>query len=104
MVFATFFYSLSRAVGSAAITTWLTALVPASIRGRYWSTDQMMGGTAVVGTLVLCTVMFAVLPPRWAFAIQYVIAIFGAFMAYRCLRILRLGTRMQPCEGRPGMR
>jgi MFS family permease len=88
MVLAMFFYSLSRAIGSAAITTWITALVPSSIRGRYWSTDQMMGGTAAVGTLVVCTAMFAILPARWAFTVQYLIAIGGAWMAYRCLKLL----------------
>ncbi|MDP1579045.1 MAG: MFS transporter [Candidatus Didemnitutus sp.] len=85
MVTAMFFYSLSRAVGAAAITSWLYGLVPASIRGRYWSTDQMMGGIAAVGTLAVCALLFAVLPPYWAFTIQYLIAIFGAWMALRCL-------------------
>ena len=88
MVTAMFFYSLSRAVGSAAITTWLYALVPAQVRGRYWSTDQMTGGSAAVGTLVVCAAQFAVLPPYRAFAAQYVIAMFGALMALRCLRSL----------------
>ncbi|MDP2136679.1 MAG: MFS transporter [Candidatus Didemnitutus sp.] len=85
MVTAMFFYSLSRAVGAAAITSWLYAIVPQSIRGRYWSTDQMMGGTAAVGTLLVCALLFAVLPPYWAFTIQYLIAIYGAWMALRCL-------------------
>lgn len=88
MMTAMFFYSLSRAVGSAAITSWLYALVPPSVRGRYWSTDQIMGGSAAVGTLVLCAALFAVLPAYWAFAAQYVIAMSGAFMALRCLRSL----------------
>ena len=48
MVAAMFFYSLSRSVGAAAITTWLQGLVPESVRGRYWSTDQIMGGTASI--------------------------------------------------------
>jgi hypothetical protein len=59
MVAAMFCYSLSRSIGAAAITTWLQGLVPESIRGRYWSTDQIMGGTASVGTLMLCAVCFA---------------------------------------------
>lgn len=88
MVTTMFFYSLSRSVGAAAITSWLYAIVPQSIRGRYWSTDQIMGGSAAVGTLVVCAALFAVLPPFWAFATQYLIAIFGAWMAFRCLRSL----------------
>jgi MFS family permease len=88
MVTAMFFYSLSRAVGAAAITSWLYAIVPERVRGRYWSTDQMMGGSAAVGTLLVCAGLFAVLPPFWAFAAQYVIAIYGAWMAFRCLKAL----------------
>jgi len=88
MVAAMFFYSLSRSVGAAAITTWLHALIPDGIRGRYWSTDQMMAGIAAVGTLVVCAVLFAVLPPRWAFFTQYAISITGAALAVGCLRTL----------------
>ena len=88
MVTAMFFYSLSRSMGAAAITTWLQALVPVGIRGRYWASDQIMGGVAAVGTLVVCAGMFAFLPPRWAFFGQYLISISGAYLALRCLRKL----------------
>jgi MFS family permease len=88
MVAAMFFYSLSRSMGAAAITTWLQALVPTTVRGRYWASDQIMGGIAAVGTLVVCAGMFAVFPARWAFFGQYVISISGAYLALRCLRAL----------------
>ncbi len=88
MVTAMFFYSLSRSMGAAAITTWLQALVPMAVRGRYWASDQIMGGVAAVGTLVVCAGMFAFLPPQWAFFGQYVISISGAYIALRCLRTL----------------
>ncbi len=88
MVTAMFLYSLSRSVGAAAISTWLQALVPAEVRGRYWASDQIMAGVAAVGTLVVTAALFAVLPARWAFFAQYAISIFGAWMAVRCLREL----------------
>jgi MFS family permease len=88
MVAAMFCYSMSRSVGAAAITTWLQGLVPASVRGRYWSTDQIMGGAASVGTLGLCAACFAWLPPSWAFAVLYAFSIAGAWLALRCLRAL----------------
>lgn len=88
MVAAMFFYSLSRSVGAAAITTWMHALIPDKIRGRYWSTDQMMAGIAAVGTLVVSAVLFALLPARWAFFAQYAISITGAWLALRCLKLL----------------
>lgn len=88
MVGAMFFYSLSRAVGAAAITTWLYALVPAEVRGRYWSTDQIMAGSAAVGSLAVCSALFAVLPGAGAFFIQYLIAITGALVAWYALNKL----------------
>lgn len=88
MIAAMFCYSLSRSIGAAAITTWMHALIPDSIRGRYWSTDQMMAGIAAVGTLVVSALLFALLPPRWAFFAQYTISITGAGLALRCLKVL----------------
>lgn len=88
MVTAMFFYSLSRSVGAAAISTWLQALVPAEVRGRYWAQDQIMAGAAAVGTLLVTAGLFAVLPARWAFFAQYAISIAGAWWAVRCLRDL----------------
>jgi MFS family permease len=88
MVGAMFFYSLTRSVGAAAITTWLYALVPAGVRGRYWSTDQIMAGSAAVGSLAVCSVLFAVLSPSAAFFIQYLIAIVGAMVAWYALNKL----------------
>lgn len=88
MVAAMFCYSMSRSVGAAAITTWLQGLVPEAVRGRYWSTDQIMGGTASVATLLLCAATFTWLPASAAFSVQYVFSITGAWLAFRCLRVL----------------
>ena len=88
MVTAMFLYSLARAAGAAALTTWLYQLVPAAIRGRYWATDQMLSGTAIVGSLILYSLLFLVLPVYWAFLIQYVIAILGAWRANHELNLL----------------
>ena len=89
MMIATMFcYAFSRSVGAAAITTWLQGLVPAEVRGRYWSTDQIMGGTASILTLLLCAATFTWLPVSWAFSVQYAVSILGAWMAFGCLRAL----------------
>lgn len=88
MVVAMFCYSFSRSVGAAAITTWLQGLVPESVRGRYWSTDQIMSGIASIATLLLCAVSFTSLPPAAAFAVLYTFSIAGAILAVRCLRTL----------------
>lgn len=88
MVTAMFCYSLSRSVGAAAITTWMQGLVPEGVRGRYWSTDQIMTGVASVATLGLCAATFTWLPPAGAFSVQYAFSILGAVLAFRCLRTL----------------
>ena len=88
MIAAMFFYSVSRSMGAAAISTWLQGLVPAEVRGRYWATDQIMSGIASVGTLVLSAASFIWLPMSWAFFFLYAFSITGAWLALRCLRTL----------------
>lgn len=88
MIAAIFCYSISRSIGAAAITTWLQGLVPAPVRGRYWSTDQIMSGTASITILLLCAATFTWLPAAGAFSVQYAVSILGAVVAYRCLRTL----------------
>ena len=95
MVTAMAGYSFSRSFGNAAIANWFYVLVPSEIRGRYWSTDQLMGATAAVGSLLLSAGLFSVLPAYPAFAVQYAIAIVGATLACRSLARL-------PDVGRPG--
>ncbi|MEO6874352.1 MAG: MFS transporter [Opitutaceae bacterium] len=88
MVTTMFLYGLTRAVGAASLTAWIYQLVPAEIRGRYWATDQMLSGLAIMGALLFYSALFVVLPIYWAFLAQYVVAIFGGWQAYRKLRIL----------------
>lgn len=88
VVAAMFGYSLSRSIGAAAITTWLQGLVPEAVRGRYWSTDQIMGGSASILTLLLCVATFTWLPAATAYSVQYAFSIAGAWLAFRCLRRL----------------
>lgn len=82
MMTTMFIYSLSRAVGAASLTTWIYQLVPAPLQGRYWSTDQILSGTAIMGALAFYSVLFWFLPIYVAFVVQYVVAIVGAVMAY----------------------
>lgn len=88
MIMAMFLYSLNRAVGAAALTTWFYQLIPAGIRGRYWATDQILAALAGLGILGISATLFALLPPAWAFSVQYLIAVFGAWKAHRLLNQL----------------
>jgi MFS family permease len=88
MIVVTFIYSFVRAVGTSSLTTWFYQLVPESIRGRYWATDQMTSGIAIVGSLLLYAGLFTILPMYRAFIVLYSIAIAGAWIAHRQLKIL----------------
>jgi len=87
-IFTMFLYSLNRAMGASVITTWFYQLIPQAIRGRYWATDQMLAALAGLGILGISASLFALLPPAWAFSVQYLIAIFGVWKAHRLLREL----------------
>jgi MFS family permease len=82
MITAMFIYSFTRALGTASLTTWMYQLIPSSIRGRYWATDQILSGVAVVGSLIFYSLLFTLLPIYWAFLVQYAFAIVGAWLAY----------------------
>lgn len=88
MIVAMFLYSLSRAIGTAALTTWIYQLIPPAIRGRYWATDQMLSGIAIMGSLIFYALLFAVVPAFTAFVVAYSIAIAGAWIANQKIRKL----------------
>ena len=96
MVATMFVYSLIRAVGTSSLTTWFYQLIPESIRGRYWATDQMTSGIAIVGSLCLYALLFTALPLYRAFIVLYAIAVCGAWIAYRQLKILPDVERPKP--------
>ncbi len=85
---AMFIYSLARATGASAMTTWLYQLIPAKIQGQYWSSDQILSAIAVMGSLAVYSLLFALIPIYWAFVVQYAVAIIGAWMAFHYLNKL----------------
>lgn len=88
MIVTTFVYSTVRAVGTSTVTTWFYQLIPEAIRGRYWATDQMTSGIAIVGSLILYALLFSLLPLYHAFIILYSIAVCGAWISFRQLKVL----------------
>lgn len=88
MIIAMFLYSLSRAIGTAALTTWIYQLIPPAIRGRYWATDQMLSGMAIMGSLIFYALLFALVPAFTAFVVAYSVAIAGAWIANGKIRKL----------------
>ena len=88
LVWSVFFFCVFRAIGAAAIIPWLYALLPPGARGRYFSNDQFLSGLAGVGTLVVCSATFALLPIYTAFIVQYLLALGGSFAANYALQRL----------------
>ncbi len=96
MMGSTFCYCFLRAIGTSALTTWFYQLVPAELRGRYWTTDQLTAGVAVGVSLLIYALFFTVLPPYTAFILLYLIAVLGALLAYQQLMKLPDAERPKP--------
>ena len=96
LVWSVFLFCFFRAIGVSAITPWLYAIVPASVRGRYFASDQYLAGIAGVLTLLVCAGLFALLPVYSALLVQYGIAVAGSLLSYRALRQLPDAPRPRP--------
>jgi len=86
-----------RCVGVAAQPAWLYALIPESLRGRYFASEQLSGGIAGALTLVLSAALFALLPFYPAIFSQYLIALLGSTLSYYALK--RLPDAPAPASG-----
>ena len=96
LVWSVFLFCFFRAIGVSAITPWLYAIVPSSVRGRYFASDQYLAGIAGVLTLLVCAGLFALLPVYPALLLQYGIAVAGSLLSYGALRQLPDAPRPAP--------
>jgi MFS family permease len=78
MVGSVILFTFFRALGSCATWPWMYALIPDTIRGRYFATDQILTGVAGVLTLVFCGLLFTFLPTYEAYTWQYSFALVGS--------------------------
>jgi len=86
LVWSVFFFCLCRSIGAASGISWFYAILPASIRGRYFASDQFAAAVASIGTLLVCAGLFALLPVYWALLAQYLIALGGSTVSYFSLK------------------
>ena len=77
LVASTFFFSFFRALGSCAVMPLIYATLPDEVRGKYFSTDQAIIGASGILTLLLCALLFRLLPVYEAFVWQYLYALAG---------------------------
>lgn len=86
LMFLLFGFNLSRGISSAAWLPWITALVPAEIRGRYLATDSAFVNAASAVTLALTGVVLGRTPAGGQFASVFA---FSALMGAASLLFLR---------------
>src|SRR5688572_1057520 len=88
LVGSVFFFCLFRSIGAASGTSWFYAILPDSVRGRYFASDQFVSAVAGVGTLLASAALFALLPVYSALLVQYAIALIGSSVSYYSLKKL----------------
>jgi len=79
MIVLLFFFNLSRGISSCAWLPWITALIPAGIRGKYLSRDAGVVNCASFVVTLLSGLVLGSAPHPWQFAVLFVFsAIAGA--------------------------
>ena len=79
MLMLLFCFNLSRGISSCAWLPWITALVPAPLRGKYLARDAAVQNLASFITFLLAGACLAGNPQSWQFAILFTFsAVMGA--------------------------
>jgi MFS family permease len=74
-----FTFNLSRGISSAGWLPWITALVPAALRGRYLAREAAWGAVGSLGAFLLAGLVLGQHPAAWQFSVVFLLsAIFGA--------------------------
>jgi MFS family permease len=93
-----FGFNLSRGISSAAWLPWITAIVPASLRGRYLAREAAFGNIGSFLAFLLAAVMLGREPAAWRFAVAFG---FSAVMGAASLAFLkRIPETQAPDEAR----
>jgi hypothetical protein len=88
LVWSVFFFCFFRSIGAASGISWFYAILPESVRGRYFASDQFVSAVGGVGTLLFCAGTFALLPVYVALLVQYLLALVGSTISYYSLKRL----------------
>lgn len=96
LIASCFGFCLLRAMGMAASLPWLFAILPERVRGRYFGSDQLLGGLSCMVSLITCALLFTLLPIYTALLCQYLIAAAGSWLSFRALQRLPDGPPPPP--------
>lgn len=81
-----FFFNLSRGISSCAWLPWITALIPANLRGRYLAGDAACVNAASCLTFLIAGILLGNNPTSWQFAAAF---LFSAIAGYASLKFLK---------------
>ncbi len=81
-----FAFNLSRGVSSCAWLPWITHLVPAEVRGRYLTVDQLCNNGASITAFVFAALMLGDRADAWEFACVFVFSGAAGFISLLFLR------------------
>ncbi|MBL9201420.1 MAG: hypothetical protein JNL39_12995 [Opitutaceae bacterium] len=88
LIWSVFLFCVFRSIGAASSNAWFYAILPESVRGRYFASDQFVSAVGGVGTLLASAALFAFLPVYTALLVQYAIALGGSTVSYFSLKQL----------------
>jgi MFS family permease len=86
ILFLLFFFNLSRGISSCGWLPWITALIPAEIRGKYLGREAAMVNIASFVTMLIAAITLGSAPHAWQFS---VILSFSALMGAASLIFLK---------------
>lgn len=88
LLFLLFGFNLSRGISSAAWLPWITALVPAPVRGRYLARDSACVNAASAVTLLFSGAVLGVNPGAWQFAATFLFSAVTGVVSLRFLKVI----------------
>ena len=74
-LFFMFFFNLLRGLATTGWLPWVSALVPPSLRGRYFSTDKLADNLSGAVAFFFCGLIFGSQPTNYNFGLVYVVAL-----------------------------
>ena len=81
-----FGFNLSRGISSCAWLPWITQLVPAAVRGRYLTIDQVCNNGASTAAFVLAALLLGQDAAPWRFACVFAVSAAAGFLSLVFLR------------------
>jgi MFS family permease len=99
-----FCFNLSRGISSCAWLPWITALVPADLRGKYLARDAAVQNLASFFTFLIAAACLAGEPGAWQFSILFAFsAVMGSVSLSFLKRIPDVEVGAQPAGSKEGV-